>query len=107
MQAPSGKKGSKKSSAPKQQEVEEDKFSTSDDSNTAMANGQMRELTNLELIRKAEECSESLDLEKAVSLYEEGLQRFPNDTIVLDGYADLLIQLGEEEKAKKVNNDIF
>ena len=59
-------------------------------------------LSNIELIKMAEACTESLELEKAVALYEEGLERFPNDTIILDGYADLLIQLGEEEKAKKV-----
>lgn len=52
---------------------------------------EMRELTNLELIRKAEEFTESLQLEQAVSLYEEGAQRFPNDTVILDGYSDLLI----------------
>ena len=79
------------------QQIEEDKFSTSDDS----ASG-MRQLTNIELIKRAEECTESLELEQAVSLYEEGLQRFPNDTVILDGYSELLIQLGEEEKAKKV-----
>ena len=48
-------------------------------------------LSNLELIRYAEECTESLELEKAVSLYAEGLERYPNDTQILDGYADLLI----------------
>jgi hypothetical protein len=45
----------------------------------------------LELIKKAEEAAESLELEKAVALYEEGVERFPNDTVLLDGYADLLI----------------
>lgn len=64
--------------------------------------GGVRQLTNIELIRKAEESAESLELEKAVALYEEGLQRFPNDTVILDGYSELLIQLGEGEKAKKV-----
>jgi Tetratricopeptide repeat len=46
---------------------------------------------------------DTLELEKAVALYHEGLQRFPNDTVILDGYAELLIQLGEIEKAKEVN----
>lgn len=69
------------------QQIEEDKFSTSDDS----ASGGMRQLTNIELIKRAEECTESLELEQAVSLYEEGLQRFPNDTVILDGYSELLI----------------
>lgn len=69
---------------------EEDKISTSDDSIFAnLVNN--RQLTNLELIKKAEEYVETLKLEKAVALYDEGLQRFPNDTVILDGYADLLI----------------
>jgi hypothetical protein len=37
-------------------------------------------LSNIELIRTAEEATENLELEKAVALYEEGLERFPNDT---------------------------
>lgn len=44
----------------------------------------MRELTNLELIKKAEESVERLKLEKAVSLYDEGVRRFPNDTLIMD-----------------------
>lgn len=43
-----------------------------------------RLLTNLELIKKAEECADSLKLEKAVALYDEGLRRWPNDTLILD-----------------------
>jgi hypothetical protein len=46
------------------------------------------------LIKKAEEYSESLELEKAVALYDEGLLRFPNDTIILDSYTDILLQFG-------------
>jgi hypothetical protein len=34
---------------------------------------EVRALTNIELIRKAEEFTESLQLESAVSLYEEGV----------------------------------
>jgi hypothetical protein len=30
------------------------------------------------------------------------LQRFPNDTVILDGYSELLISLGEIDKAKEV-----
>jgi hypothetical protein len=45
----------------------------------------------LELIQKAEKYSEELNLEKAVSLYEEGLVRFPKDHLVIDGYTELLI----------------
>lgn len=59
-------------------------------------------LSNLELIKKAEECAESLELEKAVSLYDEGLHRFPNDTVILDGYTDLLLQLDQNEKAREL-----
>ena len=44
----------------------------------------MRQLTNIELIRKAEDCVDNLKLEKAVSLYDEGVQRFPNDTLIMD-----------------------
>jgi hypothetical protein len=36
------------------------------------------------LIKQAEEFAEQLELEKAVVLYDEGLRRFPNDTIILD-----------------------
>jgi len=44
------------------QKFEEDKFSTSEDSGISMIDTgkEMRPLTNIELIRKAEECSESL-----------------------------------------------
>ena len=85
-----------KKSGKNTENFEEDKLSTSEES----AFG--RQLTNLELIRKAEHYTDTLKLEKAVSLYDEGLQRFPNDTQILDAYTDLLIQLGEEDKAKKV-----
>jgi hypothetical protein len=36
------------------------------------------------LIRKAEECVDKLKLEKAVALYDEGIRRWPNDTLILD-----------------------
>lgn len=68
---------------------EEDKSSTTDES-FSMTSGSMRELTNIELIKKAEEFVDTLELEKAVALYDEGLQRFPNDTVILDGYSELL-----------------
>jgi hypothetical protein len=45
----------------------------------------------MELIRKAEEYTEMLELEKAVSLYDEGIRRFPNDTVIMDAYTDILI----------------
>ena len=54
------------------------------------------------MIRKAEDCTERLKLEKAVALYDEGVRRFPNDTLIIDQYTDLLIQLGEHEKAKQL-----
>ena len=62
----------------------------------------MGELTNLELIKKAEDCVDRLKLEKAVSLYDEGVRRFPNDTIIMDQYTDLLIQMDEVAKAKQL-----
>jgi len=43
-------------------------------------------------------------LERAVSLYDEGIRRFPNDCIILDQYTDLLIQFNEYEKAKQVSS---
>jgi len=43
-----------------------------------------RPLTNIELIRKAEDCVDKLKLEKAVALYDEGLRRWPNDTLIID-----------------------
>jgi len=55
------------------------------------AHGEMRELTNVELVKKAEDCVEKLKLETAVSLYDEGVRRFPNDTLIMDQYTDLLI----------------
>ena len=64
---------------------------------------QDRELTNLELVKKAEDCMDKLKLEKAVSLLDEGIKRFPNDTLILDLYTDLLIQLGENGKAREVS----
>jgi len=42
-------------------------------------------------VRKAEDCIDKLKLEKAVSLLDEGKKRFPNDTLILDLYTDLLI----------------
>ena len=50
-----------------------------------------RPLTNLELIEKAEEYVDCLKLEKAICLYQEGLQRYPNDDKIIDAYTDLLI----------------
>ena len=44
----------------------------------------MKQLSNIELIKKAEEYVDNLKLEKAVALYDEGLRRWPNDTLILD-----------------------
>ncbi len=63
----------------------------SDEEKTAGDFIQTRLLTNLELIRKAEDCIDKLKLEKAVSMLDEGIKRFPNDTLILDLYTDLLI----------------
>ena len=89
-------KKTKKPSHSDQQE--EDKLSTSEDSGFNIG----RPLTNLELIKKAEHYTDTLKLEKAVALYDEGLRRFPNDTLLIDAYTDLLSQLGEDVKAKQV-----
>ena len=76
-----------------QHHPEEDKFSTDDQSVNMIETGKDlgKPLSNIELIKTAEECAENLELERAVALYEEGLERFPNDTQILDGYSDLLI----------------
>ena len=37
-----------------------------------------------------------------MSLYDEGVRRFPNDTLIMDQYTDLLVQLGESDKAKQL-----
>jgi len=49
------------------------------------------ELSLVALIKKAEEFQEMLELEKAVALYDDGLNRFPNDTQIMDNYTDLLL----------------
>ena len=66
-------------------------MSTSEESGFNLNLGKKRNLTNLEIIKKADEYYDSLKLEKSVSLYEEGLIRYPNDTKIIDGYTDLLI----------------
>jgi predicted Zn-dependent protease len=60
------------------------------------------QLSNADLIKKAEEFTEILELEKAVALYDEGVRRFPNDTVILDSYTDLLLQFNQHEKAKEL-----
>lgn len=50
---------------------EEDKNSTSEESIFSFP--KKGTFSNLELIKKAEECVDNLKLEKAVSLFEEGL----------------------------------
>ena len=74
----------------KDMDMEEEKQVSSttehtDENQLSLLDGaKMRELTNLELIKKAEDCAETLKLEKAISLYDEGIRRFPNDTLILD-----------------------
>lgn len=65
-------------------------------------NAEVVELSNQELIRQAEQFTEALELEKAVSLYDEGLRRYPNDIVIIDAYTDLLVQLENTEKAKEL-----
>ena len=60
------------------------------------------QLSNIQLIKMAEEYCEKLELEQAVSLYDEGITRFPNDTVILDGYTDLLLQLDQADKARQL-----
>ena len=60
------------------------------------------QLNNIQLIKMAEKYNEELDLDKAVALYDEGIQRFPNDTVILDSYTDLLLQLDSTEKARSL-----
>ena len=78
--------------------MQEEEKSTDD--NVSFAESRL--LTNLELIKKAESCIDKLKLEKAVSLLDEGIRRFPNDTLILDQYTDLLIQMDQHEKAREV-----
>ena len=100
---------------------EEDKFSksTDEDSNPLFSLGVVKKqvfneqagqveevdatiLTNIELIKKAEAFTENLELEKAVTLYDEGLRRFPNDTVIMDAYTDLLLQMDSHQKAREL-----
>lgn len=60
------------------------------------------QLSNIDIIRKGLEYAESLQLEKAVQVYDEGIRRFPNDTVILDAYTDLLLQLDQQPKAKEL-----
>ena len=64
--------------------MEEEKSTGVNSPEESFAGSEVRQLSNLELIKKAEECADSLELEKAVSLYDEGLTRFPNDTVIID-----------------------
>ena len=43
-----------------------------------------------------------LELEKAVNLYDDGVKRFPNDTVIMDAYTDILIQLDQSDKAREL-----
>ena len=43
------------------------------------------------MIKLANHYEEKLELENAVILYDEGLRRNPNDTLILDAYADFLL----------------
>jgi len=58
--------------------------------------------SNIELIKKGEEYTENLELEKAVQIYDEGLRRFPNDTVIMDAYTDLLLQMDQTQKAREI-----
>ena len=60
------------------------------------------ELTNLEIVKAGQNYMETLQLEKAVQLYDAGLKRFPNDTILLDAYTDLCLQMDQPLKARQL-----
>ena len=69
----------------KQHAFEEEEKSTGTHSSVGQGSDfESRPLTNIELIRKAEDCVDKLKLEKAVALYDEGLRRWPNDTLIID-----------------------
>lgn len=36
---------------------------------------------------------ETLRLEEAVQIYDAGVQKFPNDALLLDAYTDVLLQM--------------
>lgn len=80
--------------------------STDDESNMfnlgVVDNAEDLEISNVELIKQAEQFTESLELEKAVKLYDQGIRQYPNDTLILDAYTDLLLQLDQSEKAKSL-----
>jgi tetratricopeptide (TPR) repeat protein len=69
----------------KSQHIEEETKSTGAHSHSGQGSDlDSSQLSNIELIRKAEECVDKLKLEKAVALYDEGIRRWPNDTLILD-----------------------
>ena len=59
-------------------------------------------MTNLEIVKKGQEYIETLQLEAAVHIYDSGLARFPNDTLLLDAYTDLCLQMEQPIKAKQL-----
>lgn len=69
--------------------------STDDESNMfnlgTVDNPEDLDISNVELIKQAEQFTESLELEKAVKLYDQGIRQYPNDTLILDAYTDLLL----------------
>ena len=60
------------------------------------------ELSNLEIVKAGQTYFETLQLEKAVQIYDAGLFRFPNDTILLDAYSDLCLQMDQPLKARQL-----
>ena len=65
-------------------------------------NPEYEELTPTELVKRAEQFNEKLELEKAVKLYDQGINTFPNDTYIIDQYTDLLLQLDQPQEARKL-----
>ena len=60
------------------------------------------EMSNLEIVKHGQHYRETLQLEKAVALYDVGIKRFPNDTILLDAYTDLCLQMEQPIKARQL-----
>jgi len=55
-----------------------------------------------ELVARAEACVGDYDFEGALKLFEQALQLDPNSTPVLDAVGEVLLEMGEHEKAKAV-----
>lgn len=55
-----------------------------------------------EYLNLAQELINSFQLEKAIDLYEKALTLEPENTNIMDGLADLYLQIGEQEKGREL-----